>query len=377
MLYTLIAIFILLSPVFSNYVLLGGLSFGDLLIISSVLLGLFALRPTPFFLWSIFLASSIIVASFIVLFFNEIISLSFFRASFFLIAPCVLLSLRPQFYDVLFRCYLAVSTFFVLALIAQVATFYVSGLTFPLQLPLEVYETDTLYLVDLQTQGFRTGGFFKEPSYFAIYILPALLFFPLAGKIKKHSMFVLSSVLSTSSLGIASSIVSLYFYSVTKDYRTKILKISLFMFFVVIFVSLLFVLKDVPWISRFFDIFIDGGTLNARFFPIFDSMTVSGTGLVEPELNERVLSSDGLTNWYSSFIYLLSNFGWLFVLPFALFLHRIGFVGGVFVFLIIIFTHAFTTAYFTCFIVVFYAIYLQRKKHADDEFNNLQVKLHN
>lgn len=360
MLHKFIALFILLSPVFSNYVFLGSISIGDFLVITSVLLGILALQVTPFFLWSIFLTFFVISTSLIVLHFNGVISLSFFRASFYLIAPCILLSFKPQFYEIFFRCYLGISMLFVWALIIQGFIFYVMGINFPLQLPfLRVYETDTLFLVDLQTQGFRTGGVFKEPSYFAIYILPALLYFPIARKIKEHALFIVSAILSTSSLGIASSLASLYFYTVTKDYRAKIAKILLFMTFSTAFVFLLFLFKNIPWISRFFEIFIDGGTLNARFFPIFESLVISGYGLVQPELNEKVLNSDGYTNWYSSFIYLLSNFGWIFVLPFAFLLRRVGFVGAAFAFTILTLTHAFSTAYFTCFIVALYAIYLQ------------------
>lgn len=347
-------ILFLISPVLSNYVLFGPVSIGDFTIFLSFLIILFYLKVSLFFIYSFLLSFFVVVLSFLLFLLNDFIPKSFWRASFFLLIIPFFLSIYRDYYSLFFKLYLKLSYIFSLVLIFQVSIFYSLGIDWVFQLPIKTYELDTLNIIDFRSGGFRAAGVFKEPSYFAIFTIPALIYYAKVKNFKKYLFYFVSMLASTSSLGIGVSILSLFIFisigSINK--RSFLIITTIFPIFLLSFLFYMFTTRNIA-ILRFFELGQGGGSLQERFFTIFDVVQYF-TFFIDFDFSYKILvASDG---WYNSFIYLVANFGLLFLLPFFVFWKKIGLYSFSATLFLLLLTHSFSNSFFTVFLILFYYV---------------------
>ncbi|PLR85414.1 O-antigen ligase family protein [Bacillus sp. V33-4] len=72
------------------------------------------------------------------------------------------------------------------------------------------------------TWGFRLNSLFSEPSYFAIYILPLLALSMSKKKYKLSLLYIISLVLSSSTLGIVGAAVVIVYYLLIEEKNIKL-----------------------------------------------------------------------------------------------------------------------------------------------------------
>lgn len=343
-----------LSPMLSNYVLFGPISIGDFTIILSFLISLKYIKASNFFVISSLSSLLIIMLSFFVFSINNFLPDSFFRASFYLIVLSFFLSLKYFYYRELFYIYLKCSLVFSLLLLFQLFLYYALAVDFIMQLPIEVYELDTLEQIDFNSGGFRAAGVFKEPSYFAIFTIPALFYYSLIGNLKKYFFTFLAMMASTSSLGIAVAILTLVFlfFRIKKTRKTLLSFIVISPLSLFLFVYFMVYSNNIG-INRFYKLLDGGGSLEIRTSSIFNLGSDLSIFVNSNFSREVLLLSD---EWYNSFIYLVANFGLFFLFSFVQFWKRIGTLGFLATASLLLFTHAFSNSFFTLFLVLFYFI---------------------
>lgn len=347
-------ILFVLSPMLSNYVLFGPVSIGDFTIILSFLISLKYIKVSNFFVMSSLSSLLIVMLSFFVFSISDFIPDSFFRASFYLIVLSFFLSLKSFYYRELFYIYLKCSLVFSSLLIFQLFLYYALGVDFIMQLPIEVYELDTLEMIDFNSGDFRAAGVFKEPSYFAIFTIPALIYYSLSVDSKKYFFTFLAMMASTSSLGIGVSILSLIIFLISLD-KTRRTVVRLIVILPIILFSFIYFMatSNNIGIIRFYELFEGGASLEVRFLNVF-TIGKNFSFFVDSIFSKEILL---LSNeWYNSFIYLVANFGLIFLISFAQFWKRIGAWGLLATALLLLFTNAFSNSFFTLFLVLFYFI---------------------
>lgn len=353
----LASILFILSPVLSNYVFLGVLSIGDVSLITSLLFFINKLKISKFFIVTFLMCVGVILLSIFPFVIIGNIPKSFYRASFFLLILPFFISLSKECYYYILIVYLKIASFFSILLFIQLFFYYILTINFTMQLPIPVFEVDTLDIIDPRYAGFRAAAVFKEPSYFAIFISPALLYYAKMRLFKNYIFYFIALIASTSSFGIAIAILSLFVF-VSKGIRNKknlMIVMTVFPFFIISFVSFILLTKNIA-ILRFFDLFQGGGSLEERFFNMFD--VLNGFSLfVNFELSKQVLISNSKEVWYNSFVYLVANFGLIFLLPFLFFCLRLGWVGSFVSIVLLLFTHAFSNSFFTVFFILCFCIY--------------------
>ena len=346
------AVLLILSPPLASYVAISQFSIGDLCVILALIFCVLSVRPSLFLISSMCLVALIVFISLIVLISENVLHFNFLRAVFYLVVPFIFLSIRSNFYVILIKRYQDVVTVCMLLLIAQSMFYTVTGKVISLQLPLSVYEVDTLIVRDVVTQGFRTGGIFSEPSYYAIYVLPALYLFATRGMMLKYSLLILSILFSTSGLGVFAAIISIIWFFRKIKFKYWVICIALMALLLLIFES-----QRELVISRCLDILIDGGSLKERVFPIVDIFEVSieNFGLVSSVLHQQVSDKETIV-WYNSLIYMIAMFGWLSILPIFTVYYKLG-VGGAMIFSTLLFTtNAFSSPFLIVVLVCWYAI---------------------
>lgn len=363
-----------LSPVLSNYVLFGPLSIGDFSLIVALILSLPFLKISNFTLVTLLSSTLIITVSISIFIYNDFIPKSFTRASFFLLVISFFLSLNNKYYTSLFNVYLRIAYVFSWLLIFQITLYYTLGISLVMQLPIEIYEPDTLDIIEFDSGGFRAAGVFKEPSYFAIFTIPGLIYWSSKESFKKYAVFFTSMLASTSSLAIGFVILSIYIYLI-KNKRSKkeliilvgILPIFLFSF------AYFFITSQNIGIIRFFELFQGGGSAQDRFLNIFD-IGRDFSIFVNFDFANYILN---LSNaWYNSFIYLVANFGLIFLFSLAQFWIRIGIIASIGTILLLVTTHSFSNSFFTLFLVLCYFLNNEFPKHKiiNRNFNSREVK---
>lgn len=269
-LYNLLFIAPLISaPLLSNYKLINEFGIGDALIFISSPWLVLRFKPNGLNVLNI-LAVALIFLMAILSFGGFDLYMGFYRACFYYLAVICILSCKNIKLGNYFKIYglacFASST----AIVFQWVAYTIFDVSFPLQLPIEFYEPDTLNVID---HVFRSGGFFKEPSYFALYVMPYLFYMAFEKKIAGLVFISIAGILSTSSLMFFLIFCAFFillknmigFYS-TAYYFLIIILISIVMIF--------FLSGNSIFIDRIIDIFINGGTLQDRFLPflqIFDS----------------------------------------------------------------------------------------------------------
>lgn len=346
---------LLVSPIFTNYLFIGAISIGDLSVGLAVLLLAKFVLVSKNSVVSFFVTAVVVWVAALCFILEDMLSLSYVRASIYLSVLFLFLFLKPRAYIGSVKIYLSIVYFSAVALLLQVLIYHAFKLIISLQLPLGTYEVDTVLVIDPSIQGFRTGGIFKEPSYFALYALPAVMYLASTGRLLPYILVALALILSTSSLGIMLVGVSGFLWF-QNSHQFKLIKWPAISFLFVVVVAMLYIFKDVDWIGRFVNIFVTGGTLNDRFVPLLKVATSSGLGLPNMEMNSKVLGSDGFTEWYSSLIYLVAIFGWIVIIPLCLIFFRVGFFPTCMLLAVLATTHAFSTSSFTVVAVMVYVL---------------------
>jgi hypothetical protein len=166
--------------VLSNYVLFDAVSIGDFSIFIAVVL--LAKHVTI----SVLSGVSAVINFVVILIgfyaaYNAGVHPAFFRLSFYFSLVFFVISLQKIYFEKFFYVYIYCCIFFSVSLILQRAVYQLLGFSIPLQLPLPYYEADTLEIVN---DIYRSGGWFREPSYFAIFIVPAYSFNIVSGSIR-------------------------------------------------------------------------------------------------------------------------------------------------------------------------------------------------
>lgn len=349
-------ILFIFSPVLSNYVFWGALSIGDVSLFISLLFFIKKIEVSNFTLITLLICIGIILISIFLFVDGGIVPKSFPRASFFLLILPFFLSLSRECYYYILIVYLKISFFLSILLIIQLFIYYLLNVNFIMQLPLPVFEVDTLDVIDPRYAGFRAAGVFKEPSYFAIFISPALLYYAKVNVLNKYIFYFATLIASTSSFGIAFAILSLFIF-ISKGLSNKnnlMIIVIFFPLFLLAFIFFILFTQNIA-ILRFFDLYQGGGSLDERFFNMFKLFNEFSL-FVNYNLSKEVLIFNSKNIWYNSFIYLVANFGLIFLLPFLFFWVRVGLFAFSCVIVLLLFTHAFSNSFFTVFLILCYCI---------------------
>ena len=334
-------LFVVLAPPLSNYKFYGQLSFGDILIFLFCLSLIFNFKTTVIG-FNVVVAA--VVISIVSLFFVYDVGLhaGFYRTIFYYILFIILITQKDLRLRSFFRIYTFFAILFSISIIFQWFIYVAFGISIPLQLSAGFYEPDTLKVID---HVYRSGGWFKEPSYFVLYVTP-LLFFLLEEK-RFLSYFVISiaALLSTSSLFFFIFILSI----INVMIRNKIYFLAFLFVFSTVFSIVLFFLEDlVGWIfiRRVVDIFQNGGTLQDRFLSSLDIVYLSKDFFSNNSIYLFFVGG-GLEGaaWYSSFSSILAALGWAGVLLIVLSFFRLGFIFGFIFLAFMLTTHIFSGVY--------------------------------
>ena len=238
--------------------------------------------------------------------------------------------------------YINCSLFFSISLIIQWLIYQLLNISVPLQLPIPHYELDTLLAID---HVFRSGGWFKEPSYFAIFLAPAFFYLLHSRAYIKYSLIVIAGVVSTSSLAVFLILASIAFFFL-KVREKRVSTLFLASVLVILLCSAVIFGGESILISRVVEVFVSGGTLNERLLPMLEILHLSESIFVNPVAHELMLGSgDSGLVWYSSAAYMLASLGWLGYLFISINFLRLGILGGSLLFALTLTSHIFSNAY--------------------------------
>lgn len=339
-----LSILIVLAPLFSNYVLFEAISIGDFFIfIAAALL-------TKHFKVDIVSVGSIVIA-FIIIFIGLFVLIDqgvnpgFFRLAFYYSLFFFLVPLHKINFEKFFSVYIHSCIFFSASLIFQwvVYTFLNTSISF--QLPIPYYEPDTLEVIGTI---FRSGGWFREPSYFAIFIMPAIFYLLNHRYYSNYFFVVIAGIISTSSLAVFVFLLSalIFFIETKRGKKGWLWLIFLTPVFVAMAFGTLHFFSEWTFVSKTVDIILDGGTLNERLLPVLDIILLTVNITPNPiAYNLIVTAGDSGYVWYSSMAYIIASFGWLGFLFISLNFFRLGIFAGIMVFVLALTSHIFSGAY--------------------------------
>lgn len=234
--------------------------------------------------------------------------------------------------------YLTVVTVAAIYLFVQYVYHYMFGGYLPLVLddalvfpPERTFETWT----DKYQWYFRPSSFFLEPSYYALFSIPALVLFAMDEESKslfRFALLVLTYVLSSANSGIIATIVVIVaFICFRQKTPADYLAITLILLAAVTYLPF----NNAEWIESAVSRFIDGGSIDNRVFRGFISYSlmdpyhqIVGVGLnnlgsyLEYYGLKTGFDSDGL-NYCASWLQTLNCSGIVGLLFLVLFLFRL------------------------------------------------------
>lgn len=350
-----------LASVLSNYVFYDAISIGDLLIILS---SLFFAR----------LKKSVTINA------NQLLRLGFLVA-FLVMCVVIIIAqdgsyINPGFYRFMFYAFIlliipfvninyryfwmaaeALAIVFSISLLVQFA-FFKAGYILPIKLPLQRYELDALEVVD---HVYRGGGWFREPSYFALYLFPVILYQAHEFRWKPLALNVLAMIVSTSSLGFVILGAIIYDRLSRKDFGFKKNKL-LFLTIPIFFSFVLIVFQDSIVISRFIENVNGDGSFAIRVLPLFEYFHEIFQFIPLDSKNSSILLLSAAGDvWVSSAVYFVALFGVFafFILVFGLtYLDRFTHL----LFVILIFSTGILSTSFAVYLAVgFYGVSAARK----------------
>ena len=352
------SLIVVLAPVLSNYVLLGPISIGDFFVFTSVIFLIKHLKINILSIGSFVVAFIIILIGFYVLY-DEGVNPGFFRIAFYYFLFLFVVSLQKISFEKFFSVYIYCCIFFSASLIFQWAAYEFLNISLSLQLPIPYYEPDTLKVLD---HVFRSGGWFKEPSYFAIFLIPAIFYLLNQRYYSKYFLLVVAGIISTSSLAIFVFLFSVlvFFIKTKKGWLWLTCSIPVF---VVAGFGILHFFSEWTFVSRVVDIFFDGGTLNERMLPVLDIIRLSVNITPNPLAHDLVITAgDNGTVWYSSAAYILASLGWLGFLFISLNFLRLGIFAGIIVFTLTLTTHIFSGVYSFFIVLAFLGFNMELRR---------------
>ncbi len=337
----LLAVLFILAPLASNFVFVSHISFGDVFIVGLVLMQLSQIEGMSRTAWVGVISTLLLIGGVIsgyLAFYPESIS-SMLRLAFYLIASLYLMDKVNTQADEMLEAYLNISILFSALLLVQVIVYHMFGIVYVYFNSNIEIEKNALLLLDLTQQDFRTGGVFREPSYFAIFTLPALVLF---AKTRQRIWWIFSAtatVLSTSVLGFCFVILSSMYLV-----RAKPVIVIIGMFSVSIFImgaSLDFL----P--SRVQDTLAGDGSFLMRVYMPFEEVFTSGIRVIYPnyDLLER-LSDPDTPLWFNSFCYLVIIFGIFSLIPMALIMASVTYESALYLAILLFSTNALSSPYF-------------------------------
>ena len=242
----------------------------------------------------------------------------FFRLTFFCLAVLMVpsLKLRP---DIFWRIAGFLSLFFSISVILQFILFKLGHIA-PLKLPLPTYELDTLEII---THVFRSGGWFREPSYFALFLTPILIYQSRHNMWRPFALNSLAGMISTSSLIFAA--FAIIFLEHLLSPRIKPVGKALATLVCIALVISILAFKDITLFSRFTEILGGGGSSIERISPFFTFFDHIFSLVPDPDRTQQLLlSSLSGDVWLSSMTYALTLLGALGVISFLLGLSYLG-----------------------------------------------------
>jgi len=349
-------IFLIMAPVASNYLLLSFVSIGDVFAALGFLLlfsGCAGLQK---------LANQL----------RFILTLLLFLLFLFIVFTWGIFQIEPGAYRIFFYCilillvpYLVNSTksffdiaekfaiFFSASIIFQFLLFQF-GFTLPLILPLPRAELDTLEIIE---HVYRSGGWFREPSYFLIFLMPVLIYQARSAKYLKFSLNSVAAILSTSSFAFLVLIIIFIDHLLSTKTRIQVKLLALLLF--VSFVFLISFIQETVLVARFLDILYDGGTLYDRSQILLTYSYEILSPLPNHSASESVLLIIEKTGaWISSAAYMLLLFGYLFVAFFILGMTYLRLLPlALFLFMVTV-THFMSTAFSLYFALALYLCYI-------------------
>lgn len=356
----IVAICLILSPIFSNYVFISAISVGDLLIFITLPWLIGKIRLNPLIILNVTVPLIIISISYFILGGQDVYS-GFYRAAFYYCLIMLAISVKNINSINLIKFYRSIVLISSAAVIIQWIGYYIFDTSMPMQLPLEYYEPDTLNVID---HVFRAGGFFKEPSYFAIYVMPYFIYAALMRKFLHLFIISVAGVLSTSSLMfflIFMCAVILFCRIFNLFFATLFIGIVFGLFAFFIFGGFL---DGYIFIDRVHSIFIDGGTLIDRFLPFVEIFKISNVFLPSAFVLDFFLSV-GL--WFNSAASIVTYFGMGGLIFLLLNSFRFGLIYSILFSVLLISTH-FMSGAFSYFIAITFLIlknYLENPLHND------------
>jgi hypothetical protein len=307
---------LVLAPVGSNYVLLSAISIGDFLALVGFILLYTGCRPSTTPRNLAFLSLFLVLSAFAHLAWGGGIEYGFYRLLLYctLLLAITHLKCDSQAFWISYSWW---GRFFSVSLLIQFAL-YQAGFSIPLMLPIPAYELDTLQVVD---HVYRSGGWFREPSYLLLFLIPLLLHQSRSGDWKSFALCFAAAVVSTSSLTFVAAcavILDRFMHSnVGQTKRGRIASIVLAVLGAVLFVAGITVTQDSLITSRFLDILSGGGSSVERIAPIVNYFEELLSILPNPTYVNPIitLSKDGVI-WLSSAAYMILMFGALAVVVF-------------------------------------------------------------
>lgn len=294
------SILLLIAPILANYSLSHNLplNIGDTLIV--------LLTPIYFLtnLTSNYLKLAKLTILFLVLFlvtaFVNVIDLPQLKYFFYIALFFITISFKKN-YDLAFQffsLYSKIGCFLSIFIIFQFTTYHLFNHRVIFNLPLNSEEIDTL--ISLKDQ-FRPGSFFREPSYFVLFVSPLFFFYSKTKQWSNYFLVIIAAVSSTSSLIIPIIIFErLYsYFNIQSNHKQ-----DFFYFCGIIFLSYLF--KDSLLITRTLSAFTSGGAFFERAYPGFDLFANNLMFFSNSYLHNLL---DNQSSWINSFAFLALKFG--------------------------------------------------------------------
>lgn len=353
-----LSIVIVLAPLFSNYILFDAISMGDFFVFTAVPLLIKHFKINILSIGSVVVTLIIIFIGFYVLK-DHGLNAGFFRLAFYYSLFFFLVPLHKLSFEKFFSVYIYSCIFFSASLIFQWAVFTFLDTYISFQLPIPYYEADTLEVIGTT---FRSGGWFREPSYFAIFILPAIFYLLKHRYYSKYFFVVIAGVISTSSLAVFAFLLSvlILFRGIKRGWVWLTFLTPVFAamaFFTIHFFS------EWTFISRVVDILLDGGTLNERVLPVFDIIGLTVNITPNPiAYNLIVTAGDSGSIWYSSMAYIIASLGWLGFLFISLNFLRLGIFAGTLVFILALTANIFSGAYSFFVVLAFCGLNMESRR---------------
>jgi len=349
----------ILAPVFSNYIFYGKVSIGDLFFIIFVLYYLGVARFSLIEIFLIIFSMLVCTISFYILYQDDF-NPGFYRATLFFIFVFLISSKLSIDSRLFIGLYIKASLFFSVSLMLQWFFDSFLSISVPLQLPIEYYEPDTLKILD---HGYRSGGWFKEPSYFMLYITPLLFYFIHKQQLKKYIFLIVAGVLSTSSLVFFIVLATLLFHII------KFKKPLLFFRIIALILTMFFIayllqgyLMDFVFYNRVINIFLDGGTLNQR---VGNSLVLVQdlSGLLPNVVSYDYFSTGGDNGhtWFSSLGAIFASFGLIGLILITIKIIKLDIFFGVVLMVLMFSTNIFSNVY--AFFIIF--AFMSIKKHPE------------